>query len=285
MGVSTAILTFLLLFVFGARTQVPFPDRRLRMIFSAEHRSDLPGFANLLKSHPGTINIASCYCYSLGVVDSNTTLGPDNFCWDDFTKPVQAMTPPIHVQPIIAMGGTNAITNFGRAEIFAKLFVAEALKYNYTGYFMDVEFHGDKRYHNAEKYHEFLHVFGSALHEHNVSLTVLSRSANSHATPLTILNVTGGVDSFSVEESSRNWKEIVAFIRALTYHYRERGGTLIYPNGELNSAYFIRSIFQCMSDVGARELAFFANFRDMGDVWFPEMRNWLAGQPNRTTYR
>ena len=197
--------------------QVPLPDRRLRMIFSAEHKTDLPAFVHLLKEHPGTINIASAYCYTLGIVSPNTTLLPDNFCWDYFTKPVQALQPKIHIHPIIQMGGDNAIANFGRAEIFVKLFVPEALKYNYSGYFMDVEFHGDKHYHEAERYHEFLHVFGSALHEHNISLTVLSRSDNSHATPISIINVTGGVDAFVVEESSRNWKEVVVHVCCSTY--------------------------------------------------------------------
>jgi hypothetical protein len=261
-------------------SQVPLPDRRLRMIFSAEHKSDLPGFVKIVEEHPGTINIASAYCYSIGVVTENTTLSPDNFCWDYFTKPIQALQPKIYVHPIIQMGGDNAIVNFGRASIFVKLFIPEALKYNYSGYFMDVEFHGDKHYHEAERYHEFLHVFGSALHEHNISLTVLSRSDNSHATPISIINVTGGVDAFVVEESSKDWKEIIAFIKALTYPYKNKAGTLLYPNGDLNSAYFIQSIFQAMTEVHAQELAFFANFHDMGDVWFPEMQNWLEGKPN-----
>ena len=117
------MLTITLVLLFAVNLgccQVPLPDRRLHMIFSAEHKSDFPGFVKILTEHPGTINIASAYCYSLGVVTENTTLLPDNFCWDYFAKPIQALQPQIYVHPIIQMGGDNAIVNFGRAEIFCQ---------------------------------------------------------------------------------------------------------------------------------------------------------------------
>ena len=259
-----------------------FPSRRMRMIFTAEHREQLPAFVEQLEKTRGAINIASCYCYSLGVLAPNATLPSDNFCWDDFTRPVQEKLPEIQIHPIIQMGGENAVTNFGRAEIFTNLFVPEALKRNYSGYFLDVEFHGDEHYDNAKKYRDFLHVFGSALHQHNLTLTVLSRSVDSHATPASILNVIGGLDGFVVEEGSHEWKEIEAFVRAMGYRFKPRGGALLYPHGELNSRYYMQSVLQGMTQSGCQELAFFANFKDMGDVMIEEMKRWLEGAPNAT---
>lgn len=159
------------------------------MIVTVEHESQLPEYVNLLDKYRGAINIASSYCYSVGPLEPTSKLPDVNFCWKYFTQPLQQRVPEMHIHPIIQMGGDNALHNFGRAEIFTKLFVAEALKSNYSGYFLDVEFHGDEHYENAKKYRDFLHVFGSALHQHNMSMTVLSRSVDSHATPASILNV------------------------------------------------------------------------------------------------
>lgn len=259
-----------------------FPPRRMRMIFSAENREQLPVFVEQLQKTRGAINLASCYCYSVGILTPNSTLPQDNFCWDHFTQPVQRSLPEIQQHPIIQMGGENALTNFGRAEIFTKLFVAEALKRSYSGYFLDVEFHGDEHYDAAKKYRDFLHVFGSALHANNLTMTVLSRSVDSHATPASILNVIGGLDGFVVEEGSHDWKEIEAFVRAMGYRFRPRGGALLYPHGELNSRYYMQAVLQGMTQSGCQELAFFANFKDMGDVMIEEMKKWLQGEPNIT---
>ena len=170
-------------------SQLPFPTRRMRMIFSAEHQSQLPAYVEMLEKYRGAINIASSYCYSVGKLAPNASLPDDNFCWKYFTQPIQQRLPEIHIQPIIQMGGENAEYNFGRAELFTKIFVDEAVKMNYSGYFLDVEFHGDSHYEWAKKYRDFLHILGSALHQRNKSMTVLSRSVDSHATPASILNV------------------------------------------------------------------------------------------------
>lgn len=169
--------------------QLPFPTRRMRMIISAEHESQLPEYTGLMEKYRGAINIASAYCYSVGKLNPNSSLPAENFCWKYFTQPLQQKVPELHIQPIIQMGGENAEYNFGRAEIFTKMFVNEALRLNYSGYFLDVEFHGDSHYEWAKKYRDFLHIFGSALHQHNKSMSVLSRGVDSHATPASILNV------------------------------------------------------------------------------------------------
>jgi hypothetical protein len=57
----------------------------------------------------------------------------------------------------------------------------------------------------------------------------------------------------------------------------------LYPHGELNAAVDVETILEAATVSKATEIAFFANFADMGDVWWPPMTAWLAGGNNATS--
>ena len=149
----------LLLLIGGCAAQYPLLSKRVRMVFAFGASAPQSHFIDFVGQHPGTINIASAYCYTLRNVANMTKLPDEQFC-SNFTAAMNKMQPRIFVQPVIQMGGSYALSNFDQAAKFAALFVPEAGKYGYSGYFIDCQFKGDRAKVQAKRYAAFLDAFG-----------------------------------------------------------------------------------------------------------------------------
>jgi hypothetical protein len=264
-------VVFLLLVLVGLATaQVPLPERRSRMIIAPADRAALPGYAGAIKNTNGGINIASAYCYVMGTLAENTTLPTTPFC-APFNEGLAGSGVLIH--PVIEFGGEHANQNFDKGQQFVDLFLPEAQKQGYAGYYFDVEYHGSSS--EDRKYHEFLHFVGSAFNAKNISVTVLWR--DSHKTPLKELNITGGVNSLSVEKEGTHCTSVRQFVTAMAEVYKTKGGTLIYPKSEIDNPGCITPLLEDCVNTRVPELGFFANFNDMSNAWWGPLKKWVQG--------
>ena len=266
--------------------QYPLLPKRVRMVFSFGASAPQSQFIEFLDQHPGVINIASAYCYTLRDVTNATKLPDTQYC-SNFTSAVNKMQPRIHVQPVIQMGGSFATDNFDKAATFAALFVPEAEKYGYSGYFIDCQFKGDRAKVQARRYAAFLDAFGKSLHAANLSLTVLSTDLAGNDENGPILNQSEGLDFFVAEKTADRSRhgsaaDIAREIPRLTGQYfapglgHGRGGELLYPHVAYTAAE-VGAIFKAVDASKTQELSFWANFRNMDTGgWLPGMKAWLA---------
>jgi hypothetical protein len=240
------------------------------MIIAPASRSDFPEYATKIKDTAGALTIASAYCYVLGTLEANFTLPVDPFC-NPFNEGLAGSGVLVH--PVIEFGGPHAAANFDKGQQFIDIFLPEAQKHGYAGYYFDVEYHGSGP--EDRKYHEFLHIVGSAFNAENISVTVLWR--DSHKAPLKELNITGGVNSLSVEKEGTHCTSVRQFVTAMAYVYKSKGGTLIYPKTGIDNPACITPLFADCVTARVPELGFFANFNDMSNSWWPEMLKWIKG--------
>jgi hypothetical protein len=266
--------------------QYPLLPKRLRMVFAFGGSAPQSQFVSYLQKHPGVINIASAYCYTLRDVANLTKLPDYQFC-SNFTSAVLKMKPRIYVQPVIQMGGSFALENFDQAAKFAALFVPEAAKYGYSGYFIDCQFKGDRVKVQAKKYAKFLDTFGKSLHAVNLSLTVLTTDLAGNDENGPIMNQSLGLDFFVAEKTADRSRhgsaaDIAREIPRLTGQYYAQGlghgraGELLYPHVPYTAAE-VAKIFTAMDTSKTQELSFWANFRNMDTGgWLSGMKNWLA---------
>lgn len=267
---------------------VPMPAfvLQVRMVFAFGASAPQSQFIDFLEQHPGVINIASAYCYTVRDVTNTTKLPETQYC-SNFTNAVNKMQPRIHVQPVIQMGGSFAIDNFDKPATFANLFVPEAVKYGYSGYFIDCQFKGDRAKVQAKRYAAFLDAFGQSLHAANLSLTVLTTNLAGNDENGPVLNQSEGLDFFVAEKTADRSRhgsaaDIAREIPRLTGQYyapglgHGRAGELLYPHVPYTAGE-VGSIFKAMDASKTQELSFWANFRNMQTGgWLAGMKAWLA---------
>ena len=112
-----------------------FEHNRLTAVFTSK---DLAmGKLPELRAYNGSVSHVSLYSYSLGKINSNFSL-QDQPYGHEFTRAVHDAG-IAHVSPIINCGGPNAESDWKHAATWTRVFVDEAVKWNYSGYTMDME--------------------------------------------------------------------------------------------------------------------------------------------------
>ena len=93
------------------------------------------------------------------------------------------------------MGGEYAYEGWKYADSFAKVFVAEALKRGWDGYWIDMEISAHTKPAQVAQGIQFLDTVGAALHAHGLRLSIEEKSTFLNSQPTRNLINNGSVDA------------------------------------------------------------------------------------------
>eukprot|EP00040_Diaphanoeca_grandis_P013241 m.67044 g.67044 ORF g.67044 m.67044 type:complete len:285 (+) comp23754_c0_seq1:87-941(+) len=222
-----------------------------------------------LREHPNSISAVALYSYSLGIIQPNFTL-PGQPYGLNFTQSIQetANTSGIKVTPVIICGGPNAEANWKLEPVWTKVFVAEAIKYNYDGYVMDMEISHTSSSHIMEDFVTFLDGFAAGLQDVNKTLAIITRYdfPKTYVVKSTIQNV------FSYNYVSQTASE--GYVRELTTKYPSKAGVVIEPHVDWNGTAFFDSI-QSQQPYHCKHLAMWSDLQGISNEWMAASKAWL----------
>lgn len=172
-----SLLSFFIAAVFGHLTDAvhPLPPHRLFAIFNG-HSTDFPGWLATMRAHPGAVNFASLYSYTIGAITANWTLpkGSDYRPFGyNFSQGVRSLG--IFSAPVIQMGGSNAENNFHFASLWTREFVNESVVFGYDGFVLDCQISKSSSARTQGEFAAFLNAFAGGLHAVNKSLVLVTR--------------------------------------------------------------------------------------------------------------
>lgn len=139
--------------------------------------SSFDAFAETLGTFGDAVSYATLPCYTLRGVDpaSINITQQAAFCQPFYDK-VRALPHNVYAQPSIAMGGNYAYEGWKYAESFAKVFVAEALRCGWDGYWIDMEISAHTSPAQVAQGIEFLKTVGDAFHANGIRLSIEEKS-------------------------------------------------------------------------------------------------------------
>lgn len=171
--------SFVLFFFFSNALAIwPMPRHKMMAVFNAHPPFD--SFVDTLAQHPGSVNYAALYSYTIGAINASWHLPAGEPFGINFTLALQNLsrsTPatPTYVTPVIQMGGANAENNFGYATLWTQQFVAEGQRFKYDGYVLDCQISHTAKGPTQNAFKAFLDVFAGGLHAVNMSLQLVTR--------------------------------------------------------------------------------------------------------------
>lgn len=162
--------------------------------------SSFDAFAHTLGSFGDAVTYATLPCYTLRGEDpaSINITQQAAFC-EPFYAKVKALPHNVYAQPSIAMGGNYAYAGWKYAESFAKVFVAEALRCGWDGYWIDMEISAHTKPAQIAQGIAFLQTVGAAFHANGIRLSIEEKSTFlNDAPPRALINNGTGTPSVTV---------------------------------------------------------------------------------------
>jgi hypothetical protein len=255
----------------------PLPPHRLFAIFNG--RSDaFPGFLAALGAHPGAVNFASLYSYTIGAIDANWTLPKDPsyrpFGYN-FSEGVRALSPRVFSAPVIQMGGANAESNFHFAPLWTREFVNESIAFGYDGYVLDCQISKSSSARTQGEFAAFLDAFAGGLHAANKSLVLVTR----FDFPKAYVSASA-VDAVMGYDYSENPLTIIGYVKEIGAKYPRTAGVLFeaYPSWVAGNNSFDEQVFATATAAGTRTLGLWTNFEGVVGRWWEHMTAWVANQ-------
>eukprot|EP00658_Telonema_sp_P-2_P007568 TRINITY_DN12829_c0_g1_i2.p1 TRINITY_DN12829_c0_g1~~TRINITY_DN12829_c0_g1_i2.p1 ORF type:complete len:277 (+),score=52.13 TRINITY_DN12829_c0_g1_i2:202-1032(+) len=260
--------TIMALVALVAVAHAGFPTWRINVIYNG-HEADFAGFASKLAAHPGSVNYASLYSYTIEQpVTANFTLPKVAFA-TNFTRLVQAITPKVYVTPVIQMGGSIAEATFSAADTFASVFGDEADKYNYDGYVIDCQISSRASAGTQTAMKNFLNAIADRLHSKGRYLGVITREDFSKKIIST--SRVDGLMSYNYGGGG------VAYLKELTGKYHNKSAPVI----AWHSTWPYNQVFQLIASYPCYQVGFWMNNNFPENV-YPYMKMYIDGHFNAT---
>eukprot|EP00035_Acanthoeca_spectabilis_P011411 m.200887 g.200887 ORF g.200887 m.200887 type:complete len:200 (+) comp15341_c0_seq7:1659-2258(+) len=139
-------------------------------VLTAVYTSEPRALASVptLAAHPLSLSRVALYSYTIGLIGANFSLPPSPYGLN-FTKAVQKLN-SIEVTPVINCGGSNAEANWKFADVWSRVFTAEAVNHGYSGYVMDMEISHESSSRTQLEFVQFLDTFAASLAVHNMTI-------------------------------------------------------------------------------------------------------------------
>ena len=255
----------------------PLPPHSLVAIYNG-HPTDFPGFLSTLREHPGAVNFASLYSYSIGAINANWSLpsGPNYAPFGyNFTLGLRTLTPRVFVAPVIQMGGSNAENNFGFAALWTREFVNESVAFGYDAFVLDCQISAKSSARTQQAFASFLTAFADGLHAVNKSLVLVTR----YDFPKAYVSASA-VDAVMGYDYSENPLTIIGYVREIGAKYPRTAGVLFeaYPSWVAGNNTFDEQVFTTADQAGTRTLGLWTNLEGVEGRWWQHMGAWVANQ-------
>ena len=256
----------------------PLPNHTLVSIYNG-HDSQFPGFIAALQEHPGTVNFASLYSYTIGAINSNWTLPKDPayrpFGYENFTVPLRGLTPTVFVAPVIQMGGSNAETNFNFAELWTREFVNESVFWGYDAFILDCQISHSSSGRTQSQFANFLNIFAGGLHNVSKSLILVVR----YDFPKDYVS-SSAVDAVFGYDYSENPLSIIGYVSEIGHKYPRTAGVLFeaYATWVAGNNSFDTQLFHAADLAGTHHLGLWTNLEGVVGKWWNSTSSWVANQ-------
>jgi hypothetical protein len=261
-----------------AEAVYPLPHHTLVSIYNG-HESNFPSFMSTLQEHPGTVNFASLYSYTIGAINANWTLPKDAdyrpFGYENFTLPLKTLTPTVFVAPVIQMGGSNAEINFNYAQLWTKEFVNESVFFNYDAFVLDCQISHSSSGRTQSMFANFLNVFAGGLHNVSKSLILIVR----YDFPKDYVS-SSAVDAVLGYDYSENPLSIIGYVSEIGHKYPRTAGVLFeaYPSWVEGNNTFDTKLFNAADLAGTHHLGLWTNLEGVVGKWWNSTSAWVANQ-------
>ena len=251
----------------------PLPPHRLFAIFNG-HPEQFAGFLSMMSAHPGSVNFASLYSYTVGAISANWTLpkGADYRPFGyNFSEGAKALG--VFSAPVIQMGGAYAENNFHFAPLWTREFVNESVAFGYDGFVLDCQISKSSSARVQGEFAAFLDAFAGGLHAVNKSLVLVTR----FDFPKAYVSASA-VDAVMGYDYSENPLTIVGYVKEIGAKYPRTAGVLFeaYPSWVAGNNTYDEAVFAAADAAGTRTLGLWTNFEGVVGRWWEHMAAWVA---------
>ena len=251
----------------------PLPPHRLFAIFNG-HPEQFAGFLGMMSAHPGSVNFASLYSYTVGAISANWTLpkGADYRPFGyNFSEGAKALG--VFSAPVIQMGGAYAENNFHFAPLWTREFVNESVAFGYDGFVLDCQISKSSSARVQGEFAAFLDAFAGGLHAVNKSLVLVTR----FDFPKAYVSASA-VDAVMGYDYSENPLTIVGYVKEIGAKYPRTAGVLFeaYPSWVAGNNTYDEAVFAAADAAGTRTLGLWTNFEGVVGRWWEHMAAWVA---------
>jgi hypothetical protein len=251
----------------------PLPPHRLFAIFNG-HPEQFAGFLGMMSAHPGSVNFASLYSYTVGAISANWTLpkGADYRPFGyNFSEGAKALG--VFSAPVIQMGGAYAENNFHFAPLWTREFVNESVAFGYDGFVLDCQISKSSSARVQGEFAAFLDAFAGGLHAVNKSLVLVTR----FDFPKAYVSASA-VDAVMGYDYSENPLTIVGYVKEIGAKYPRTAGVLFeaYPSWVAGNNTYDEAVFAAADAAGTRTLGLWTNFEGFVGRWWEHMAAWVA---------